>query len=77
MMEGRRRVGAMKYNKRATISCDNCDATDYRIFYMEDAGVPETCPFCGEELEDVRTYDKDEFEELEDFIEEFNIEDED
>jgi hypothetical protein len=67
----------MKYERRALVACDNCDAADYQIFFSEDAGMPEACPFCGEELEDVRVYEKEEFEELEDFIREFDVEDDD
>ena len=67
----------MKYDKRATISSDSCDAVDFQIYYTEDAGMPETCPFCSEPLEDIRILEKDEFEELEDYIKEFNIEEDD
>jgi hypothetical protein len=67
----------MKYDKRASISCDFCDAVDYQLLYTEEAGMPEVCPFCSQPLEDVRVFEKDEFEELEDYIKEFNIEEED
>jgi len=60
----------MKYDRHAVVSCDNCDAVEYEINYSEEAGVPETCPFCGEELEDVQVIEKDDFEKLADYMEE-------
>jgi len=63
----------MRYDKHAIISCDNCDATDYQLNYSEDSGVPEVCPFCKEQLEDIRIFDKDDFETLEEYLEEFGL----